>query len=464
MHYEVTVPRLGWSMDEGTFVGWLKRDGEMVQPGEPLFELESDKATQPIEALDPGVLRIPPDAPQPGDVVPVGKVLAYLVDAVSAAGFVFPGSQVVTASVTADAAPVSARSAPAAAPSVRRLARSLGVSLADVGSEQNSPRVTADDVRAAATVVPAPKALPHDESSAGSAFASPRARRVAQELGVDWRKLRGTGRQGRVRERDVRQATEADARNAAAAASSLAAPTPAPAPVLGISPAPLPTTGLSPRRRTIAARMLASSQQTAPVTLTTRADATNLVALREQFRAAGQDRIPSFTVIIARLSASVLRQHPPLASRWDEQGITVATDMHLGLAVDTDAGLLVPVLRDVDRRSLLDLALESQQLFEAARAGRLTAEQMQGGVFTISNLGAYGIDAFTPIIHQPQAAILGLGAIRDEPTVRSGQVVVRAQMTLSLTFDHRLLDGAPAARALQTLVSAIENPAAWLLS
>lgn len=459
MHYEVTVPRLGWSMDEGTFVGWLKREGDLVRAGEPLFELEGDKATQPIEALDDGVLRIPPDAPKPGDVVPVGKVLAYLVDAATASNFVFPGAEPTPQEVIEEVA-APARPALPAAPSVRRLARSLGVSLAEVSADRGVPRVTADVVRAAATSVAEKDGLatsmappPRTSHGEGRRIASPRARRVAKELGIDWQSLAGSGRNGRIRERDVRQSTTVSPKAVAVAPLAASAPSP------GIMPA-----GLSPRRRTIAARMLASSQQTAPVTLTTRADATNLVALREQFRAAGQGSLPSYTVIIARLAASVLRQHPQLASRWEEQGVVPPTEMDIGLAVDSEAGLLVPVLRGVDRRSLLDLAAESVQLFEQARAGRLSVEQMQGGVFTITNLGAFGIDAFTPIIHQPQAAILGLGAIRSEPVVHAGEVVVRDLITLSLTFDHRVIDGAPAARALQTLVTAIENPAAWLLA
>jgi pyruvate dehydrogenase E2 component (dihydrolipoamide acetyltransferase) len=219
---------------------------------------------------------------------------------------------------------------------------------------------------------------------------------------------------------------------------------------------------LSSRRRTIAERMAASSRQTAPVTLTTRCDATHLVALRTKLKESGQP-VPSYTDIVVRLAALVLRDHPRLAARWDRERLVLpaADGFHVGIAVDAQDGLVVPVIRGAAHRSLADIAAESRRLIDAARAGRLTAADMEGGVFTITNLGAFGIDAFTPIIHLPQVAILGLGAIRREAVVtQGGQFAARDLITLSLTFDHRALDGAPAARFLQALGAALANPAA----
>ena len=214
--------------------------------------------------------------------------------------------------------------------------------------------------------------------------------------------------------------------------------------------------------------MVASRQQTVPVTLTTKADATNLVNLREQFKSVGGSTpMPSYQDIITKLVAEVLQRHPLLAGRWDEDAIVLpATDeLHLGMAVDTEEGLLVPVIRNVGGLSLSELAGQSRRLADQARAGKLVAAEMQGGVFTITNLGAFGIDAFTPIINLPEAAILGLGAIRREPVVLDdGQIVARQQLTLSLTFDHRIVDGAPAAIFLQDVVNAITNPSACLLN
>jgi len=218
----------------------------------------------------------------------------------------------------------------------------------------------------------------------------------------------------------------------------------------------------------IAQRMVASRQQTVPVTLTTKADAANLVNLREQFKTtSGESPIPGYQDIITKLVAGVLRQYPLLAGRWDEDAIVLPAEneVHIGMAVDTDDGLLVPVLHNAAQLSLIELAARSRQLVGQARAGKLAAADMQGSVFTITNLGAFGIDAFTPIINVPETAILGLGAIRREPVaLDDGGIVSRHQLTLSLTFDHRILDGAPAARFLQDIATAIANPSAALLS
>ena len=395
MAHEIRVPRLGWSMEEGTFVRWLKADGEQVRVGEPLFELEGEKALQEIEAVDSGILRIGPAGPAEGAVVTVGAVLGHLVaegeeveDRESGVGR--------QESVGRSHAQVVGWDQPAAGPGPPRPARDRGAS-------------------------------------------SPRARRVAAELGVDWRELAGSGSGGRVRERDVRQA-----------ASSTGAAT--------------RVVTLSGRRRAIAQRMSAGCHQAAPVTLTTRVDATSLVNLRRQFQGAG-GIVPSYTDIIAKLAVLKLGEHPLLAARWNGAQLVFPADdgFHIGIAVDTDNGLLVPVIRDVARRSLTEIAQDTQRLIVQARLGQLTAADMHGGVFTITNLGAFGIDAFTPIINLPEVAILGLGAIRSEAVVLDdGQIAARSMLTLSLTFDHRALDGAPAARFLQSLVAALADATARL--
>jgi pyruvate dehydrogenase E2 component (dihydrolipoamide acetyltransferase) len=262
---------------------------------------------------------------------------------------------------------------------------------------------------------------------------TPRARRIAAELGVDTALLRGSGTGGRIREVDVR-----------AASSGLAA-----------EPGAVPITAL---RRTIARRMMVSRQNTAPVTLATRADATSLVALRNQWKLA-PGPVPAYTDILAKLVAIALESYPALGGRWESDHIVLPGKTHIGIAVDTPEGLLVPVLHDVAASSLADLARRSRELIDAARARRLHAGDLQGGTFSITNLGEFGIDAFTPIINFPEAAVLGVGAIRKEPVVLDGgELVAREQMTLSLTFDHRVADGALAARFLQALVRLIEVP------
>jgi pyruvate dehydrogenase E2 component (dihydrolipoamide acetyltransferase) len=409
--------------------------------------LEGEKAAQDIEAVDSGILRIPPTAPQPGSIVAVGAVIGFLV----AEGESAPAAGAAAVRVTTSESPSSAAKpvavqsptlethvAPAAAPSVRRLAREMGVKLTSLEGSGPAGRITADDVRTST-----PKARTNTESTS-SQIASPRAKRVAGELGIEWQRLTGTGREGRVRERDVRQAASQSRTDAGSTVVSV-----------------------SSRRRTILNRMKASRDRTVPVTLTTRIDATNLVNLRNQFKHAGSGTtIPSYSDIIMKLVTLVLPHHPMLAVReMGDQWVTPSSpaDIHIGLAVDTDDGLVVPVIHHAGTLGLFELAKQTLALIEKSRTGKLTVPQMQGGVFTITNLGSFGIDGFTPIINLPETAVLGLGRIRREAVVIDDKIVARDQITLSLTFDHRIVDGAPAARFLQTVSQAIENPSAWLL-
>jgi pyruvate dehydrogenase E2 component (dihydrolipoamide acetyltransferase) len=408
-------------MEEGTFAGWLKQDGERIKPGDALFVLESDKSAEEIETLDAGILRIPPDAPKAGDAVKVGQVLAYLV----AEGEVVPSAPI--ASKSAQAAPL-----PAAGPAARRIARSLGVDLRQVAGSASSGRITEEDVRRQRQAAAASAADTRSRQAI-----TPRARRVARELGIDCKDLTGSGRNGRIRERDVR-ATSAG----------------------GTGGRLIPHTRI---RRTIAARMVAGVTQAAPVTLTTKLDATNLVELRKQFRSAKLDLVPSSTDLVVKLTASALLRHPSLQARWRDDALFVPDRIDIAIAVDTEEGLLVPVVRSPDQLTLGQVAAYTRDLIEQARAGRLTAEQMRDATFTITNLGSFEIDAFTPILHLPQCAVLGVGRIVREPAVVGEHVVPRDMLTLSLTFDHRVVDGAPAARFLQTLRGCLEQPAPLLI-
>jgi pyruvate dehydrogenase E2 component (dihydrolipoamide acetyltransferase) len=388
MAFEVVGPRLGWSMEEGVFVRWLKRDGETVRPGDMLFELEGEKALQEIEAVDGGILRIPKDAPEAGSTVQVGQVLGYL----AAEG------EVLVPSAASD--------------------RRTGFPTRLPDEQQKEER------RAGKPVLRTKQA------------STPRARRVARELNVDWKEIAGSGANGRVRERDVR----------AAATSSNGKRVP-----------------ISHRRRTIAERMITSREQTVSVTLTTRADATALVALRKRFQEGQVEPLPSYQDMLVKLVATTLASHPLLAARWSKDSYELPTEdeLHIGIAVDTDDGLLVPVIRSAFERTIADIAAESRRLIDRARAGKLAASDLQGGVFTITNLGAFGIDSFNPVINWPEVAILGLGAIRPQPQLRDDdQVIFRPEITLSLTFDHRRIDGAPAARFLQYLVQRIATVSA----
>lgn len=397
MAFPITVPRLGWEMEEAVFVEWLKKDGEAVKEGEPLFVLESDKAVQEVEAIDSGILRIPPDGPNQGDIVPVGAVLGYLVA---------PGEE------------VSFEPQATATPDAHR------APLSPAGSSSAQSEI--------------PQPIP--TQTAGAPSISPRAARLAAELGVDWARLQGSGKGGRIREQDIRAA--ASQRGADAAAAGRALP-------------------IDPVRRRIAERMATSAHTTAAVTLTTTADATNLVSLRARLKArsaAQNEAVPSYTDMIVKLTATILHDHPMLNARWDQDKIILPDGIHIGIAVDTETGLLVPVIRDAALLSLGQLAVRSRDLIERARSRRLSPEEMQGGTFTVTNLGSYGVEAFTPIVNLPECAILGLGRIRRAPTAVEDRIEVRDMMVLSLTFDHRVVDGGPAARFLDAIRQAIEQP------
>ncbi len=409
----IVVPRLGWEMEEAVFVEWLKKDGDSVREGEPLFVLESDKAVQEVEAIDSGILRISPNGPSQDDVVPVGALLGYLVE---------PGEE------------VSFAPQGAAAPDAH------GAPLSSAGPFSTQPAASAK--------------LPHPTlaSTAGTPTISPRAARLAADLGVDWTQLNGSGKGGRIRERDIRAAASQRGADAIVSEAPMRS---------GDRSAPGRVLPVSPVRRRIAERMATSAHTTAPVTLTTTADATELVNLRTRLKAtsaARKEAVPSYTDMIVRLTATILRDHPMLNACWEQGKITLSDGIHMGIAVDTEAGLLVPVIRDAASLRLGELAERSRDLIDRARSRRLSPEEMQGGTFTITNLGSYGVEAFTPIINLPECAILGLGRIRQEPTVIEDRVEVRDKMVLSLTFDHRVVDGGPAARFLDAIRRGIERP------
>ena len=375
MAIEITVPRQGWSMEEAIFSVWLKGHGEMVRAGDALFAVESDKATQEIESFDGGLLYLAPDAPKPGEKVRVGQVIGYLL----AAGESAPSS----------------------------------------GARSQESGVRSQVAAAAVTVeVPVPV---HPKTEAP--VSTPRARRVAGELDIDWSAVPGSGRGGRIREADIR--------NAAAS------------------------------RRVVSARTIASPQSTAPVTLHTTADATALVCLHDDFNkadAAAGAVIPSCCDMLVKLAATALQKHPVLNSRWDGETLRTSPDINIGIAFHTDAGLRIPVIRDAGARPLRDIAGLTHDLAGRAGSAQLTADEMRGGTFTITDLGAFGIDAFTPTITAPECATLGLGRILRQPIASGDGVAFRDIITLSLTVDRRVCEDAPAARFLQTLAGLIESP------
>lgn len=408
MAIEVTLPRQGWSMEEAAFVEWLKKDGDEVKAGEALFSVETDKAVQEIESLDSGILRLTPSSPKKDDKVRVADVLAYLV----APGEETPaGAQ---ASAPAPRTEVSEAHVPAAGPA-------------------------ATSAVSTAAVSPVPAGRP----------VSPRAARRAVQEGVDLRAVSGTGRGGRIRECDIVAAMQGG-RAPSAAASMPSAP--------AVPPIPGRDEKITTLRRTVADRMHRSKTITAPVTLTTRVDAGELVALREglKAKAGGRKSVPAYGDILMMKVAQALVEHPALNARWEDAHIRHPDSVNIGFAVDTEAGLMVPVVRDAAKYNLEDLATLTRDLAERAKARRLAPEELSGGTFTITNLGMAGVDAFTPIINWPECAVLGVGRITEEAVVCGGKLAAGHRMWLSLTFDHRIVDGAPAARFLESLRRSLE--------
>lgn len=425
MPHEITVPRLGWSMEDGVLGAWLKSPGDLVRAGESLFSLEGEKAVQEIESLETGYLCIPADAPRMGETVKVGQVIGFLL----AEGEPMPTTVLETRlnSVTpsTESAVVPGELPRAAGPAARRLARQLGIDLNTVPTPDPTGRVICEDLQRVAT-----------QSRASRPIATPRARRRARELGIDWTKLTGTGRNGRIRERDVGRNT---------AAPSDATP---------VSPGK--HVHSSKRRSVIARRMVEAVTQAAPVTMTTKVDATPLVEFRNRLKqSAARGVAPSYNDILIHLAARTLREQRQLNACWHHDGVFQYDDIHIGLAVDTEWGLLAPVVRHADQLSLDQIAGETRQLISLSRSNRLNQQQLEGGTFTITSLGTFGIDTFTPILNLPQAGILGVGRIVEEPVVRAGQIVVGHTLSLSLTFDHRAVDGATAAQWLRALCERI---------
>ena len=455
MPIPVVVPRLGWTMEQGVFVEWLKRDGDLVKTGEPVFVLEGEKATQDIESIDAGILRIPASSPKAGDVIAVGATIGYLL----AEG----------ESWTDDG--------PSETSATQQVTHQVSQAAADVDQDTHaSDSADGDDNCAGESTIALssftepPMTVNGQQDSERKSTISPRALRVAQELGVDWTQVQGTGSTGRIRESDIRAAAVICSSFSEPCSTTAACHTSVESPATVASTPPESAAAAKPVstiRRTIADRMLASAQTTAAVTITTKVDATHLVALRKQFQSASAagEAVPTYTDILIKLVSIALKQHPNVNSYMDADASVITHDeAHIGVAVDTAAGLYVPVLRSVGRLTLRQIAIRSREMIDRTRQRSLSAFEMQGGTFTITNMGMFGVDSFTPLLNPPQAAILGVGRIVREPAVVEDQIVARDRLTLSLTFDHRILDGAPAARFLDTLTNLIANPAPALIT
>jgi len=442
--HQVLVPPLGQTTDTVTLATWYKDEGEEVEEGEPLFAIETDKATLDIEAQASGILR-EVSVPE-GQEVKVLSTVALIVGAREETAVEEAQVPSVAEALSVSEgrpSPIVRRTTPTLerlfiSPRARRLADAEEVRWEELSGTGPEGAVVERDVRA------------YLKRQARRTI-TPLAERIAEEEGLDWRQLEGSGPSGRVTKQDVEAAIEARA------APTLQRP--------GVSPEsaalrpynePLAESPLDGVRAIIAERMARSASETARVTLTADVDASALVALREQLSRDGYS--VSYNALLLYILGRALRESPALNASLQGGMLRQWKRIHVGLAVDTDRGLLVPVLRDVDQKRLQDLSQETEDLIARARTNKLQPDELTGGTFTLTNLGMYGIDAFTPIINLPETAILGVGRIKARPVVEGDTVCVRPGVWLSLTFDHRMVDGAPAARFLQRVVQLVERP------
>lgn len=476
MPVEIVMPKLGLNMTEGVVTSWLKKEGEPVRKGEPLFVVETDKVTIEVEAPADGVLGkifVPV-----GERVPVRRVLAllfargeepmHLESHIGSEVEIHEGSQVKTReSQAADLGSFGSRGI-LASPRARRLAREHGVDLMQVQQAAGGRRISSDDVERFVTQratggmswqagrAPAVRGRTTSGSSVGR-VASPVARKLAQKHGVDLEHVRGSGAGGRITREDVERYLAETATSGPGA--------PLPESEAKVTPTghqedigeTVPITGV---RAVIAERLTKSLQSTAQFTLHSQIDATRLVEYRQHLKEKetdGNKQVPSYNAILVWLVGKALREHPYLNAREVGEAIQLLKQVNIGVAVDTPAGLVVTVVRSADQKTPQEIEAELTEKIGRAKQGKSTPDDLSGSTFTVTNLGYVGVDAFTPILNPPEVGILGVGRIREQLVIENGKVATRHQVTLSLTVDHRLVDGAPAARFLQRLAEMIAN-------
>jgi pyruvate/2-oxoglutarate dehydrogenase complex dihydrolipoamide acyltransferase (E2) component len=440
---EVLIPKLGLTMEYGLIEEWLVAPGTPVKPGDPLLRLATDKVDVEVEAEGSGLFH---PAVESGAELPPGALIGWLLEVgeapPAAAGEAPPAAAPGAAPGAAgEASPAAAGGAPAASlpdrlfssPNARRVARERGVDITGLNGTGPGGRIITADVLDATAAPRTPRQI---TPAARPRPASPLVRREATAAGVDLAAVTGTGPGGKVLRSDI----------AAAAAR--------PAPSTPESTQVIPLTGM---RGVIATRMHASLQEMAQLTLGTEATMDAAVALRAQLKQQWQNA-PTITDLVVRAAALSLRDHPRLNAEVRDNAIHLREEINVGLAVALDEGLMVPVLKHADRLPLSGMAEETRRLAQAARTGKLTLLELEGGTFTVSTLGSFGIDFFTPVITPGQVAILGVGRLRDSTRWEQATPVKTQVLTLSITFDHRAVDGAPAAEYLRSVVARLANP------
>ena len=447
MAQEVLMPKLGLTMTEGTIEEWKYKEGDSVKKGDILFSVATDKLTNDVEAEADGVLLkiLLPE----GEPAPCKAVIAYIGEA----GEVIAEGGASAESTAAQAPASSAAAVPAkapaatrdpgtpvlASPAAKKLAKEKGVDLALVAGTGPKGRITLEDVEAYLT---APKA----DEPAAEVKTSPLAAKIAEELGVDVSKIQTDGR---VMKADV----------LAAAGVCTAAPAAEAAPAISASDNDEPPVKVNPLRRSIAANM-ANSWHTSPrVTYTFAVDVTAMKALRAKLKDSLKEQGIKLTYnhILMKVVAKALMEFPDVNASFADNMLTRHKHVNMGLAVAKGDGLIVPNVKNADSKSLAEIAKETEALIEATRSGKIDMKDMTGGTFTISSLGPYGVRSFSPIINQPELAILGVCDIVDTPIVCNGEIVIRPMMNLCLTADHRVVDGVMASKFMKRVVELLEN-------
>ncbi|MFJ9903464.1 2-oxo acid dehydrogenase subunit E2 [Streptomyces sp. NPDC101152] len=454
MAVEVLLPKIGLTMQEGTIDEWLVPAGAAVAEGDALLRLATDKVDVDVEAEAGGLFH--PVVPA-GTTVPAGALIGWLL----AEGEQPPGpggtpmpagpgtqgaAEAVPAAPSVNGTAARHGSRVLSSPNARRVAAAAGVDLGALRGTGPGGRIVSEDVEdflAAVPVQETPLTLPGDEAVA----VSPLVRRLAKERGLDLAGIRGTGPGGRIRRADLDTVP------------------PAAAPAVGRGPAAAPQPGdvlpLTGMRGTIARRMHESLQEMAQLThgYEVRMDA--VVDLRERLKQDWADSdlpVPSLNDFLLRAAALALKEHPLLNAGVHEDGIHLYEGIHLGFAVAVPGGLLVPVIEDAAKLTLAETARRSRELADACRAGRVSPARLEGATFTVTSLGGYGVDFFTPVINPGNVAILGVGRLRDGVEWNDDQPRRTRVLTLSLTFDHRAVDGAPAAEFLRTVEGLLRKP------
>ncbi len=432
MPKEVIMPALGMAQDEGVLLRWFKREGEEVTAGEPLMEVATDKVDVQVEAPASGVLTAV--TAQEGDEIPVGQVIGLI----AAEGEELPPPPVESRAKDAPFEKQSADPPLPSSPVAARIAAEHGVDLADV--QGSGGRISKEDVEAHI----------RSATSAPRVLASPKARRLARERGIDLASLTGSGPEGAVLAADV-----------PLAAQPLPAAPPQPAPALPGAPAAAePEPQAVSRMWQIMAQRLTDSWTTVPhFYLVREVSADQLINWRNLLAAdAAEGTKITYTDMLTKLAALSLARYPRVNSYWNDGEILINPQINVGLAVAVEDGLLVPVIHNADSLRVDEIAARRADLVSRAASGGLTPDDFAGGTFTISNLGMYGVDAFNAIVNPPQAAILAVGRIADRVVAVDGQPAVRPMMTLTLSCDHRAVDGARAAQFLDAFVNLIEEP------